>query len=470
MQQRFSFLAQQFQAFGQPVVILDLEATGGNLQTDRITEIAYLRFDGDDVKAVQHLLNPETEISDFIANLTGINNEMVANAPTFAALLPEILPDLRGCILLAHNSHFDYTLLVNECQRAGVDFATWTLCTVKLSKKLYPHEYKHNLDSIAARFDLQTVGERHRAMTDVLLLADFLRLSADELQAAWLKMALNLIVPTRLPTGLPENLRADLHRLGDGWGVAHWLDKAGNTLAVRAYERGFAGAMGDVVTRRFAAAHGVRWQSAMGALDALNLCVENELSGKKVWRNTTQPRYTLVFVEQNGCLKAQVQPLPQGVFDAPPHGVFLHPKAAQKALQSWAKNENLCQTMLGISPHKLPENAPCPALQTNDCNTACATGDVAQHNEMVRAAWARLPVGDWSWRSAIAITETANATLQQKTFVCERGALRLDNGRWYWGGDLLDEIKRIAKERPYTISTVHFATHLQAALHPKSTS
>lgn len=464
MQQRFSFLAQQFRQFGQPVAILDLEATGGDLNRDRITEIAYLRFDGENVKAVQHLVNPETPISDFIANLTGIDNDMVAHAPVFADLVDDVLADLRGCILVAHNSQFDYTLLVNECAYAGRDFAAAALCTVKLSKKLYPNEHKHNLDAIAARFQLQAQGGRHRAMTDVILLADFLQQSARDLGDVWTKTALSLMYPAQAPLGLPETLLADLAYLGDGCGVAHWLGNSGETLAVCAYERGFVDAVADLKTRRIRDAHGVRWTAAIGALDALMMCVDAEGAGLPVLRSNSLNRFTLAFVARSGCLKAEIVPVHCGVFPSLPYGIFLHPKAAQKALQNWAKKEGICLTMLGVNPHKLPENAPCPALQAQSCSAACHANDVALHNEAVRAALQRVPFGDWSWHYAISVTEQDKWSPQQKTFICERGALRVGDELWYWGSDLLDCMKRKYKESPQEIRTISWNGNLQVAL------
>lgn len=443
MQQRFSFLAQQFRRFRQPVIILDLEATGGNLFRDRITEIAYLRFDGEKVQAVQHLVNPQTPISDFIANLTGISNDMVAHAPIFADLLPEILADLRGGILVAHNSHFDYTLLVNECRRAGVDFAAGALCTVKLSKKLYPDEYKHSLDAICERFALQADGGRHRAMTDVLLLADFLQLALRE-HGQWLPVAQNLLFPPALPQGLSDAILADLACVGDGYGVAIWRNALGDTVAARIYERGFANAVADVAHFVAQGAKSVHWQPALGFLDALCFCQQN---GHRLDTPSSHKRYTVAFVRKNGCLKAEMVRLKNGILNAPPHGIFMHIKAAEKALLAWAKSEKLCLTMLGVNPHKLPENAPCPAFQAGLCNKACENGDVDAHNAAVLAALARFPFGDWHWFSPIAITETDLLTQQSREFVCERGALRLSDGRWYCGGDLLDEIKRKAKQQ-----------------------
>ena len=173
---RWPQLAACFARLGMPVAVVDLETTGGNMYEDRVTEVALLRFEGGKITQHQWLVNPEQPISPFITRLTGIDDEMVASAPVFTELAPMLLPLLRGTLVVAHNSRFDYTFLRHEFRRAGVCFAAPALCTVQLSRRLYPEFHKHNLDSIIERFDL-AVESRHRAMADVLVLADFLEKS-----------------------------------------------------------------------------------------------------------------------------------------------------------------------------------------------------------------------------------------------------------------------------------------------------
>ncbi|OSI06653.1 3'-5' exonuclease, partial [Neisseria zoodegmatis] len=128
---RWPLLAGCFARLGIPVAIVDLESTGGNLYQDRVTEVAILRFENGQIARYEWLVNPQQPIPSFITGLTGIDDTMVANAPVFAELVSELLPLLRGALLVAHNSRFDYTFLRHEFQRAGVDFAAPTLCTVQ---------------------------------------------------------------------------------------------------------------------------------------------------------------------------------------------------------------------------------------------------------------------------------------------------------------------------------------------------
>ncbi|WP_066569115.1 PolC-type DNA polymerase III [Snodgrassella sp. CFCC 13594] len=198
--QQWIQLAQALRTLPLPVAIVDLETTGGHFEQDRITEIAILRLYQGQWQRHQWLVNPQQPISEFITSLTGISNDMVADAPVFGALAERLLPLLRGHLLVAHNSRFDYTFLRREFARAGIAFAAPTLCTVQFSRKLYPQHFKHNLDSIIARFHIQIdPADRHRAMGDVVALSQFLSLSLAEKKAPSMAQSMAAIGKTTLP-------------------------------------------------------------------------------------------------------------------------------------------------------------------------------------------------------------------------------------------------------------------------------
>src|SRR5512139_2658331 len=118
-----------------PVVIperlafIDLETTGGNPAIDRITEIGVVEVDGDRVSSWSTLVNPERPIPAFIQQLTGIRNEMVADAPTFAEVAEELAERLQGRLFIAHNARFDYGFVKSEYHRIGQRFRADVLCT-----------------------------------------------------------------------------------------------------------------------------------------------------------------------------------------------------------------------------------------------------------------------------------------------------------------------------------------------------
>ncbi len=162
-------------------VLLDLETTGGNPLTSRITEIAAVRFEqGVVVKRWSSLVNPDCRIPFFIQKLTGISDLMVEDAPRFERVSDELLALLDGAVLVAHNARFDHGFLLHEFARVGVSLNVKTLCSVRLSRKLYPQHRSHSLDSIMQRHGLTTLS-RHRAMGDVDLVQAFLAQAVQQL-------------------------------------------------------------------------------------------------------------------------------------------------------------------------------------------------------------------------------------------------------------------------------------------------
>jgi len=162
-------------------VLLDLETTGGNAVHDRITEIAAVRIEqGVEVARWSTLVNPGTTISGFIERLTGISNTMVRNAPGFDEVASQLLKLLDGAVLVAHNVRFDHGFLLNELGRMNLPLRVKTLCTVRLSRLLYPQFKGHGLDAIMQRHGLVSTA-RHRAMGDVEVMQSWLKLAQDEL-------------------------------------------------------------------------------------------------------------------------------------------------------------------------------------------------------------------------------------------------------------------------------------------------
>jgi DNA polymerase-3 subunit epsilon len=148
--------------------ILDIETTGGQFNEEGITEIAIYKFDGHEVvDQFISLVNPEKEIQPFVVKLTGINNAMLRSAPKFYEVAKRIIEITQDCIVVAHNSSFDYHILRTEFTRLGYDFIRPTLCTVELSKKLIPGMESYSLGKLVRALGIP-VTDRHRASGDAL--------------------------------------------------------------------------------------------------------------------------------------------------------------------------------------------------------------------------------------------------------------------------------------------------------------
>ncbi|WP_338410247.1 exonuclease domain-containing protein [uncultured Flavobacterium sp.] len=148
--------------------ILDIETTGGQFNEEGITEIAIYKYNGNEViDQFISLVNPEKPIQPFVVNLTGINNAMLRSAPKFYEIAKRIIEMTEGCIIVAHNSSFDYRIMQTEFSRLGYDFVRPTICTVELSKKLIPEQPSYSLGKLVRALGIP-VTDRHRASGDAL--------------------------------------------------------------------------------------------------------------------------------------------------------------------------------------------------------------------------------------------------------------------------------------------------------------
>jgi DNA polymerase III subunit epsilon len=154
-------------------VVLDVEAAQERKRPARIIEIGAYRVGGGEVlDEFETLVNPETSVPKFLANLTGISDEMLTSAPRFADIARAFLDFIGDSVLVAHNANFDLPLLNREINRvfAGHRLRNAHLCTVDLARRLVPQLESHRLDAVAAYFQV-AIPRRHRAADDALATA-----------------------------------------------------------------------------------------------------------------------------------------------------------------------------------------------------------------------------------------------------------------------------------------------------------
>jgi len=146
--------------------IVDIETTGGKFNQEGITEIAIYRYDGHQiVDKFVSLVNPQKPIQAFVVNLTGITEKMVKRAPKFEEVAKRIIEITDNCILVAHNTSFDYRILRQEYNRLGYDYQKSTLDTIDLSKVLIPDLPSYSLGKLCKSVGIP-VQNRHRADGD----------------------------------------------------------------------------------------------------------------------------------------------------------------------------------------------------------------------------------------------------------------------------------------------------------------
>ncbi len=171
--------------------VVDVETTGSSpALRDRVTEIAIVHVDGGEVAACyETLVNPERVIPPAIVALTRITQEMVATAPRFPQVAPDVVARLRERVFVAHNASFDWRFVSHEVHRsAGVQLTGETLCTVRLARVLLPQLPRRSLDAVTHYFGIG-IEARHRALGDALatahVLVRLLRLAEDRGADTW---------------------------------------------------------------------------------------------------------------------------------------------------------------------------------------------------------------------------------------------------------------------------------------------
>lgn len=158
----------------QEYVVVDVETTGGNARTNRVTEIGAVRVRGETIlEEWTTLVNPGTRIPRRIVALTGITDEMVAEAPPFEEIAEAFLEFVGPRVLVGHRVAFDYGFLRAECERAGRELHQPTLCTVASMRRFFPGLPSYSLSGLSQHFEIP-LANHHRALDDARATAHLL--------------------------------------------------------------------------------------------------------------------------------------------------------------------------------------------------------------------------------------------------------------------------------------------------------
>lgn len=414
------------------LAIVDVETTGAASHYHRIIEIAILRVQcGQIVDKYSTLLDPEMTISPFIESLTGIRNKDLENAPAFCQVKDRIYSLLDGAIFVAHNAKFDYSFLKEEFEREKINYTAKRLCTMRLSKTLFPDQKKHNLDSIIERFGI-TCTNRHRAEGDARALWDFLQKLREHVGSTDLRKALSKILKT--PT-LPALVDASLiTSLPETYGVYIFYDESGTPLyvgkSVNIRTRVLSHFSGDqesakeqALCRRVVDIKAITTSGELGAL-----LLESHLIKKllPLYNRKSRIHKRLVVIKKGlndkkyGTIRLEYlhnvrSPELQSIV-----GIFKSMRQAKEFLWNIAKDYTLCPRILGIEKGK----GECSYIQLLRCNGACnGTEHASEYNIRFNLAFAGWRVMPWPFSGPILIEERNESEDEGECFIVDNWCL-----------------------------------------------
>ena len=208
--------------------IIDVETTG---RSNKLTEISIFKYDGTTViDEFTSLIDPQMLIPDYITALTGIDNGMVADAPTFSEIAKDILAITENTTFVAHNVNFDYNAIRNEFKAVDIDFNRKKLCTIRLARKLIPGHKSYSLGKLCKALSINIVG-RHRARGDAEATVILFEMLLNQEHANTVfndflkKTSKEATLPSHLPTAVFNNLPSTP-------GVYYFKNKKGKIIYV----------------------------------------------------------------------------------------------------------------------------------------------------------------------------------------------------------------------------------------------
>jgi len=361
------------------VAFVDIETTGCAPGQHRIIDVAVIGAQGDAVDFEwQSLVNPGVHVPAGITELTGIDNDMLADAPPFEKIAKELRERLDGRVFVAHNVRFDYGFIRREFAALGTTWSRPNLCTVRLSRALYPEMPRHNLDAVMERHDIH-IDNRHRAMPDAQALLAFWRKvrkawSDDELQDALDAASQRATLPAALPPDLADDIPEGpgVYRFfgvgEDGRETLLYVARA-NILRERVLDH-FRGGPGSPKTRKLVAeVRRVEWTETAGELGASLLEIREVRDSQPVYNRLQRgggERLSWLF--EHGAAAPRLVELGAEVLrsnDA--FGTYRSERDARRALEALAREHQWCFKLLGL------ESGPgsCFGFQVGRCKGAC---------------------------------------------------------------------------------------------------
>ena len=406
------------------LAFVDIETTGSNFDRDRITEIGIKTLSSGGITVWEKLINPHIYIPQNIQRLTGISPKMVSDKPGFEEIASDLKAELEGKIFVAHNARFDYGFIKASFKRMGVDFKPKVLCTVKLSRLLFPNQARHNLDTIIREHGL-VVSARHRALGDADLLFQFWQICERVVGKERLLEALSQLVGN---ASLPPNIDQELiDSIPDAPGCYIFYGEnrtslyIGKSISLRSRVMGhFQGSLTQRKEMKLSLqVRDIDWIETSGELGALIL--ESKLIKERMPSMNIKLRRSRDLCawsldkDASGALRPTLvnhKDLKPGLQDNL-FGLFYSKREANSYLKAIAKKYRLCEVLLGLE--KAVDGKACFGYQVKQCGGACiGIMPTEMHNLQLRTAMELYRVQVWPYKGPIAIKDNGEMIVLDK--------------------------------------------------------
>jgi DNA polymerase-3 subunit epsilon len=394
--------------------IVDTETTGMSAARGQIIEIGILRVEnGEVVRTLKTLVNPGRLLSHTIAGITGITDQELEGAPYFEDIADEVYGLLEGAILVAHNARFDYSFIKSEFARLERRYAAKTLCTVKLSRTMFPEQPYHNLDAVMEAHGLMC-GARHRAYEDAEVLWQFLsaveKSHGEEFLTAHIDRALKRHT-------LPANISPELIKgIPNTPGVYIFYNAEGDVLyvgkSIKMRSRVLSHFGGDINSgkelRMCQETADIEYRETSGELSALFLesKLVKELSPvyNRMLREVKELAVIMRKIDERGYATLSIEYT--GEIDSQELKSVLavcRSKAQAKAfLRKLAKDHELCSKLMGLEK----ASSACFGRQLGHCKGACiGEEDPAAYNKRFDEAFKRYRIKSWPFSGPVAVKD-----------------------------------------------------------------
>lgn len=413
----------------QPLAFVDIETNGLNHVRGRVIEVAAIRVEnGQITQEYRQLINPGAPLPQFITSLTGIHDDDLGDAPLFMGIAQELQAVLADAIFVAHNVRFDYSFLKQEFKRIGLGFSPDLLCTVRLSRALYPQHRGHKLQDLIARHNLQ-VAARHRAYDDAHALWQFVQHVRSNFELDTVEQAVRKQL--RKPS-LPKSLSPDtLETLPTGTGVYIMEDAAGRPIyvgkSVHIKKRVASHFMRDHDNvgefKISQGVHNIQARQTSGELEALLLESQLVKQLQPLYNKKLRRTEKLVVARQSrneqGYTAISLEEVSQITADDVPDilAIYTRRSQAKSAFDELVKDYQLCPKLLGLEKSKRA----CFGYQLHRCKGACVGKEPAGlYNARLKIAFNKQQIQQWPFSSPVLVQEKIAGQESSHAIVVDR--------------------------------------------------